>query len=240
MNRPDGIRWRSDKAFGKIKLKVSFGNEGLYQKMMTKFTIIRASSPYNVILSRSCLITLRAIPSMIHSMMKFPTPKGITTLVTRSVIIQSARDIAETFGNLSRISMKLNCSKCSFRMEEGKFLGYMVTCEEEAKKAFQEMKKLIIDLPEGPVLIGPSGTEYTCAIRLNLESINKEAEYEALLAGLRIAKMMKEVLNERSIDKKEINAIVKEEDGNWMTPIVKCLEEGIWFEDKNCDNSYFL
>nr|GEX54188.1 reverse transcriptase domain-containing protein [Tanacetum cinerariifolium] len=92
---------------------------------------------------------------------------------------------------------------------------------------------------EGPVLIGPSGTEYTCALRLNLESINKEAEYEALLAGLRIAKMMKEVLDERSIDKKEINAIVKEEDGNWMTPIVKCLEEGIWSEDKNCDNSYF-
>ncbi|GKG44969.1 reverse transcriptase domain-containing protein, partial [Tanacetum coccineum] len=36
-------------------------------------------------------------------------------------------DIAETFDNLRRINMKLNPKKCSFGVEEGKFLGYMVT-----------------------------------------------------------------------------------------------------------------
>ncbi|GJT37096.1 hypothetical protein Tco_0936961 [Tanacetum coccineum] len=40
---------------------------------------------------RSGLITLRAIPLTIHSMMKFPTPKGITTLVTQSVIISECQ-----------------------------------------------------------------------------------------------------------------------------------------------------
>ncbi|GJY52097.1 reverse transcriptase domain-containing protein [Tanacetum coccineum] len=39
-------------------------------------------------------------------------------------------DIAETFDNLRKINMKLNPKKCSFGMEEGKFLGYMVTSEE--------------------------------------------------------------------------------------------------------------
>ncbi|GJU94224.1 reverse transcriptase domain-containing protein [Tanacetum coccineum] len=38
-------------------------------------------------------------------------------------------DIAETFHNLRKINMKLNPKKCSFRVTEGKFLGYMVTSE---------------------------------------------------------------------------------------------------------------
>ncbi|GKE31703.1 reverse transcriptase domain-containing protein, partial [Tanacetum coccineum] len=38
-------------------------------------------------------------------------------------------DIAETFDNLKKINMKLNPNKCSFRVEEGKFLGYIVTSE---------------------------------------------------------------------------------------------------------------
>nr|GEV56682.1 hypothetical protein [Tanacetum cinerariifolium] len=38
-------------------------------------------------------------------------------------------DIAETVDNLKRINMKLNLKKCSFRVEEGKFLGYMVSSE---------------------------------------------------------------------------------------------------------------
>ncbi|GKC54446.1 reverse transcriptase domain-containing protein, partial [Tanacetum coccineum] len=42
----------------------------------------------------------------------------------------------------------------------------------------------------GLVLISPTKTEYTYALRLNFESTNNQAEYEALLAGLRIAKKM--------------------------------------------------
>ncbi|GJS56331.1 reverse transcriptase domain-containing protein [Tanacetum coccineum] len=163
----------------------------------------------------------------------------------------------------------------------------------------------------GLVLIGPSGLEYTYALRLTFVSTNNEAEYEALLAGLRIARKMKvsgievkvdsklvanqingtyeatkesmikylakakefisefktfsieniprednqkadilsklatvpfshltkeilvEVLNERSTDAKEVQTIVEEEGENWMTPIIKYLEEGIVPSDKN-------
>nr|GEV28756.1 reverse transcriptase domain-containing protein [Tanacetum cinerariifolium] len=38
-------------------------------------------------------------------------------------------DITEMFNNLGKINMKLNLKKCSFRMEEKKFIGYMVTTE---------------------------------------------------------------------------------------------------------------
>ncbi|GJX08342.1 reverse transcriptase domain-containing protein [Tanacetum coccineum] len=97
-------------------------------------------------------------------------------------------NIDETFDNLWRINMKLNLKKCSFGVEEGRFLGYMVTSKgiranpkktkaiidmqsppldpegnaelnitkenkdeyrwtEEAEKAFQKMKKFIVELP---------------------------------------------------------------------------------------------
>ncbi|GJW01120.1 reverse transcriptase domain-containing protein [Tanacetum coccineum] len=42
----------------------------------------------------------------------------------------------------------------------------------------------------GLVLIRPSGVEYTYALRLTFPSTNNDAEYEALLAGLRIARKM--------------------------------------------------
>nr|GFD13310.1 reverse transcriptase domain-containing protein [Tanacetum cinerariifolium] len=56
-----------------------------------KFVVVRAPLPYNIILGRPGLKTLRSIPSTIHSMMKFSTPKGVATLVTRIVIIAECR-----------------------------------------------------------------------------------------------------------------------------------------------------
>ncbi|GJX30791.1 reverse transcriptase domain-containing protein [Tanacetum coccineum] len=163
----------------------------------------------------------------------------------------------------------------------------------------------------GLILTGPSGVEYAYALRLTFASTNNEAEYEALLAGLRIARMMNvlrievkvdsklvasqingmyeasngsmikylakarkyisefktfsieniprgnnqkadvlsklatvpfhhltkeilvEVLNERSTEVQEVQTIVEEEGDNWMTPIIKYLEEGIVPSDNN-------
>ncbi|GJW29365.1 reverse transcriptase domain-containing protein [Tanacetum coccineum] len=163
----------------------------------------------------------------------------------------------------------------------------------------------------GLVLIKPARTEYTYAIRLNFTSTNNEAEYEALLPGLRITRKMKvqaikvkvdsklvayqlngefvasnngmakylakakelsvlfkkfsienvprnqnqkvnvlsklasvtfnhltkeilvKVLNAKSVEARKMNAIVEEEEYKWMTLIIKCLEEGIWSENKN-------
>ncbi|GKD16851.1 reverse transcriptase domain-containing protein, partial [Tanacetum coccineum] len=217
------------------------------------------------------------------------------------------------------------------------------------KRAFQEMKRLIIELPTlttpvpketlyvyliaskdavsgvlmvdregkqtpiraGLILIDPTGMEYTYAIRLTFPSTINEAEYEALLAGLWIARKMKvqalnvkvdsnlvacqlngkfmessegiakyltkakehatlfkkisienipqnqnqkanvlsklasvsfnhltkevlvEVLNTRPVDTQEVNTIVEEEEDNWMTPIIKYLEEGVWPTNEN-------
>nr|GEV50494.1 reverse transcriptase domain-containing protein [Tanacetum cinerariifolium] len=79
------------KPLGKIELEVCFGNEGLCRRTSMKFIIVRAPSPYNIILGRPGLKPLRAIFSTIHSMMKFPTPRGVATLVTWTIIIAEYR-----------------------------------------------------------------------------------------------------------------------------------------------------
>ncbi|GJS97518.1 reverse transcriptase domain-containing protein [Tanacetum coccineum] len=60
------------------------------------------------------------------------------------------------------------------------------------------------------VLIGPSGVEYTYALRLNFVNTNNEAKYEALLAGLRIAKRMKVQSLEAKVDSKLVASQINE------------------------------
>ncbi|GJW75234.1 reverse transcriptase domain-containing protein [Tanacetum coccineum] len=49
------------KPLGKIDLEVCFGNEGLSRRMSIKFLVVRAPSPYNIILGRPGLKALHAI-----------------------------------------------------------------------------------------------------------------------------------------------------------------------------------
>ncbi|GJW02072.1 reverse transcriptase domain-containing protein [Tanacetum coccineum] len=76
---------------GKIELEVQFRGGGLTRRTMMKFTVVRASSPYNIILGRTGLQELRAVSSTVHAMLKFPTPKGIATLCARAEPIYECR-----------------------------------------------------------------------------------------------------------------------------------------------------
>ncbi|GKA25009.1 reverse transcriptase domain-containing protein [Tanacetum coccineum] len=55
------------------------------------------------------------------------------------------RDVEHTFSTLRKINMKLNPKKCSFGVEEGKFLGYVVTYE--GIRANPKKTKAVIDMP---------------------------------------------------------------------------------------------
>nr|GEV74496.1 hypothetical protein [Tanacetum cinerariifolium] len=64
---------------------------GLFRKTMLKFTVVRASSPYNIILGRIRMRKLMAISSTVYAMVKFPTPKGIATLIARTTPVYECR-----------------------------------------------------------------------------------------------------------------------------------------------------
>ncbi|GKB14747.1 reverse transcriptase domain-containing protein [Tanacetum coccineum] len=55
------------------------------------------------------------------------------------------KDVKETLLTLKKVNMKLNPKKCSFGMEEGKFLGYIVTSE--GIRANPEKAKAIVNMP---------------------------------------------------------------------------------------------
>ncbi|GJY66134.1 reverse transcriptase domain-containing protein [Tanacetum coccineum] len=139
--------------------------------------------------------------------------------------------------------MKLNPKKCSFGVEEGPFLGHLIT--KQSIKVNPSKVKAVTDLDQprilkdiqslngklttlnqflfedtlrgqreevpnsnckwrlyidgasnsegsgaGLMLIDPKGKEYTYALLFEFEIMNNETEYEALLAGLRIAQEM--------------------------------------------------
>ncbi|GJX27943.1 reverse transcriptase domain-containing protein [Tanacetum coccineum] len=60
------------------------------------------------------------------------------------------KDIEQTFSTLRRINMKLNQKKCLFGMEEGKFLGYIVTSD--GIRANPEKAKVFMDMPSPKTL----------------------------------------------------------------------------------------
>ncbi|GJR65945.1 reverse transcriptase domain-containing protein [Tanacetum coccineum] len=107
------------------------------------------------------------------------------------------------------------------------------------------------------ILTNPEGMEFTYALRFRFDATNNEAEYEALIAGLRIveqigvknlqanvdsrlvanqvngtyvakeADMIRYLEKEKSISEVEIMAVVEEEEDTWMTPIFEYLTEEI-------------
>nr|GEW82750.1 reverse transcriptase domain-containing protein [Tanacetum cinerariifolium] len=62
-------------------------------KLNSHKIVVEASSPYNIILGRTEIRELHVVSSTTHAMMKFPTPRGIATLVPRRDAIFECRHI---------------------------------------------------------------------------------------------------------------------------------------------------
>ncbi|GJT09140.1 reverse transcriptase domain-containing protein [Tanacetum coccineum] len=419
----------------KVELEVKFGGGGLFQRTMLKFTVVRASSPYNIILGHTGMRELGVVSSTIRSMVKFPTPRGIANLVARAAPVYECRwserqmlrheEEREVMrleeledSKVEKVRMEVpglhgylewdqgkpqedkgsgrhvvpqnleGDAKFNKRSSSGRPKGKADTnpiCQSDSPRGRAKLRpleklalcllhlfrrlrgyfkahpiKVITDQPikqmlnkakvsrklakyaveleaynitlvgkENPeewtlyrdrasslkgvkawlVLIDPSSKEHAYAIRLTFPSTNNETEYEALLAGLRIARKMKvkalkvkvdlklvacqmngefvassegmakylakakehatlfrkfsienipknqkadvlsklasvafnhlikevlvEVLKVKSMDTQEVNTIVEEEEDNWMTLIIKCLEEEVWPTNEN-------
>ncbi|GJZ64461.1 integrase, catalytic region, zinc finger, CCHC-type containing protein, partial [Tanacetum coccineum] len=84
----------------------------------------------------------------------------------------------------------------------------------------------------------------SCFKNFNIQNIprnkNQKADILSKLASVAFNHLTKEILVETldmpSMDVKEINTIVEEEGETRMTPIINCLERGVWPEDQNKAN----
>ncbi|GJR97855.1 reverse transcriptase domain-containing protein [Tanacetum coccineum] len=95
--------------------------------------------------------------------------------------------------------------------------SYFRTPEVVPKRDETKRRTLFMDGASSPkgseaglVLIGSSGVEYTYALRLTFASTNNKAEYEALLAGLRIPRRMKIQRLEARVDFKLVASQINE------------------------------
>ncbi|XP_060190752.1 uncharacterized protein LOC132620043 [Lycium barbarum] len=72
-----GFNMASETTKGEISLPVNI--DGTIQQ--TVFYVIEGDMKYNALLSRPWIHSMRAVPSTLHQLLKFPTPKGIKLFV---------------------------------------------------------------------------------------------------------------------------------------------------------------
>ncbi|GJY22422.1 reverse transcriptase domain-containing protein, partial [Tanacetum coccineum] len=84
----------------------------------------------------------------------------------------------------------------------------------------------------GLILIDLEGAEYSYALRLNFANSNNDAEYEALLAGLRIATKMKVEKMHPFVDSK---LVANQVERSYEAKVVQCegLTKGVLIEELN-------
>ncbi|GJT77644.1 reverse transcriptase domain-containing protein [Tanacetum coccineum] len=129
-------------------------------------------------------------------------------------------DIQETFDKLRAINMKLNPRKCSFGVEEGPFLGYLITKQGikanpskvkaisdlklpkmEAEEAFQKMKEYIETLPtvttpikgETLILARPKKSERIAKLVIDLGEYDIEFKGRNSIKGQILADFLAEI-----------------------------------------------
>ena len=65
---------------GMIKLPITVGTSPLSRTVLASFIVVDCPSAYNVVMGRPILVELRAVISIHHLMIKFPTTKGVGSL----------------------------------------------------------------------------------------------------------------------------------------------------------------
>nr|GEU54927.1 reverse transcriptase domain-containing protein [Tanacetum cinerariifolium] len=115
--------------------------------------------------------------------------------------------------------------------DENSMAARVAETQQEPWTLFTDGSSCVDRSGAGLILTSPEGIEFTYALRFQFAASNNEAEYEALIAGLRIAVLV-EILKEKSIKEKEVTTVVEEDRQTWMTPIMEYLKEGTLLCDR--------
>lgn len=77
-----GYRRTTSMASGKISFSLMLADfeNGLKKTIMADNIIIKAPSPYNMLLGSMGLWQLQVVPSTVHGLLKFPTEEGTITI----------------------------------------------------------------------------------------------------------------------------------------------------------------
>nr|GEV15644.1 Gag-Pol polyprotein [Tanacetum cinerariifolium] len=116
---------------GEVPLEVTMGESPYIRTKTLNFVIVRSNSPYNLLLGRTTMHKIGIVVSMIYAVITFHTPRGIgivfSTYESNKVEEEQKKVKEITPERLRSINIKLNPKKCSFDVEDGPFLGNLIT-----------------------------------------------------------------------------------------------------------------
>nr|GEW09963.1 reverse transcriptase domain-containing protein [Tanacetum cinerariifolium] len=203
---------------GKIRLLVIVGNEEHSMTTWMTFTVIRSPSPYNGIIGRPGISAIRTVPSTAHGMLKFPLDGGIVTIYNTTVPPKECNIVAcDPTQTQTQHAAKRNLDIFAWEPKRMTGVPYSITehklkiqqgyspvrqkkrgqAPKRAKAILEEAHKLV---DAGLILTNPKEMEFTYVLRFEFAATNNEAEYEALIAGLRIATRMGTCNLEANVD----------------------------------------
>ncbi|GJZ16616.1 reverse transcriptase domain-containing protein [Tanacetum coccineum] len=175
-------------------LLVTIGDVDHSTKAWMNFMIVRSLSPYNGIIGRPGIREIRAVPSTAHGMLKFPVDGGIVTI--RSTILIPAECVTVTTSS-KEILKEAEADRIlildDFLVEKPDKAPpdtSVVETPQEPWTLFTNGSSCVDGSGAGLILTSLEGTEFTYALRFQFTASNNEAEYKALIAGLRIAAQM--------------------------------------------------
>ncbi|GJS32269.1 reverse transcriptase domain-containing protein [Tanacetum coccineum] len=127
---------------------------------------------------------------------------------------RTLNEAEKNYAPMEKLALSLLHMTYSGESTESYFRTLEIVPEEDDTKAwtlFMDDTSSIKGSEVSLVLIGPNSVEHTYTLRLNFDITNIEAEYEALLAGLRITKKMKVHTLEAKVDSKLIASQINED-----------------------------
>ncbi|GJX16871.1 reverse transcriptase domain-containing protein [Tanacetum coccineum] len=143
---------------------------------------------------------IKANPLRVKAISKLQPPKSVDEIQNLTAQVEEWSNGQKSRRSLSK-NERVHSTTNGNRPSQRRNLGDKEIEVEETKRKEPEPEnawKLFTDRASssdgsgaGLMLVNPKGKEYTYALIFEFETTNNEAEYEALLAGLRIATKMK-------------------------------------------------
>ncbi|KAK3013084.1 hypothetical protein RJ639_008975 [Escallonia herrerae] len=152
---------------GIIALSVTIGTPPTQANLMLDFMVVKVPSAYNAILGRPTLNQLQAVVSTYHLKMKFPMKNEIGEMQR-----------GEPDENLVSIEV--------YPGDEDKTVWIGSNLKEDTKLELVNLLRTYADVVAWTATDMP-GVDREYALRFGFQASNNEAEYEALLVGIRLA-----------------------------------------------------
>ncbi|GJW73887.1 hypothetical protein Tco_0133257 [Tanacetum coccineum] len=100
-----------------IDLRATMEKERRSKTVLMEYAIIKCRSPYNVIIGRTRMRSLRAVGSTIYSMIKFPTNQGIVAMETSRKALWECRQLEMVQGSWKEVQWR-QCKQQMSRIRE--------------------------------------------------------------------------------------------------------------------------